>query len=91
MNAVWGYSGTAKGKCSGSSVTLNLLGEISKEQLEDAKEPKWPYKECRRESEGKRHSPFSDACYEASRELSTLRKYQIIAQHENVSLSLNIV
>lgn len=84
LNAVWGYSDTAKGKCSGSSITLNLLGEISENQLENAKISQWPYEECRIQSEGKRFIPFSDACYEVSRELSTLRKYQIIAQYENI-------
>ncbi|CAK9803774.1 vit-6 [Anthophora quadrimaculata] len=84
LNAVWGYSNIAKGHCSGSSVTLNLLGEISEDQLKSAKEQKWPYEECRKQSEGKLFTPFSDACYEASRELSTLRKYQIIAQYENI-------
>ncbi|KOC70286.1 Vitellogenin-6, partial [Habropoda laboriosa] len=84
LTAVWGYSDTAKGQCSGSSITLNLLGEISQDQLENAKERKWPYEECRKQSKGKRFTPFSDACYEASRELSTLRKYQVIAQHENI-------
>ncbi|XP_053999528.1 vitellogenin-3 isoform X1 [Hylaeus anthracinus] len=88
INAVWGPSNTAKGKCSGSSVTLNLLGEISEDQLKEVKEAKWPYEECREQSKGKQFSPFSDACYEASRELSTLRKYQIIVQHENVPASL---
>lgn len=86
LNVVWGYSDTAKGKCSGSSITLDLLGEISKDQLKNAKESQWPYEECRKQSKGKRFTPFSDACYEASRELSTLRRYQIVAQHENVNL-----
>ncbi|CAL7948266.1 unnamed protein product [Xylocopa violacea] len=88
LNAVWGYSDAAKGKCSGSSIILNLLGEISKEQLEYTREPQWPYEQCRKQSVGKRFTPFSDACYEASRELSTLRKYQIIAQHENIPENL---
>ncbi|XP_076235711.1 uncharacterized protein LOC143180071 [Calliopsis andreniformis] len=88
LNAIWGFSDTAKGKCSGSSVTLHLLGEISEAQLEEAKEAKWPYKECRELSEGKHTVPFSDACYEVSRELSTLRKYQIIAEHENIPANL---
>ncbi|XP_017876855.1 uncharacterized protein LOC108623080 isoform X1 [Ceratina calcarata] len=84
LNAIWGYSDTAKGKCNGSSITLNLLGEISNDQLQDSKKVQWPYEECRKQSEGKRFTPYTDACYETSRELSTLRKYQIIAQHENV-------
>ncbi|XP_076650819.1 vitellogenin-5 isoform X2 [Halictus rubicundus] len=84
LNAVWGLADTAKGKCTGSSVTLNLLGEVTEDQLREAKEEKWPYKECREQFKGKEFTPFSDACYEASRELSTLRKYQIIAQHENM-------
>ncbi|XP_043259379.1 uncharacterized protein LOC122401364 [Colletes gigas] len=88
LNAVWGFSNTAKGKCSGSSVTLNLIGEISEGQLKEVKEAKWPYEECREQSKGKQFIPFSDACYEASRELSTLRKYQIIVQHENVPANL---
>ncbi|XP_043523814.1 uncharacterized protein LOC122535938 isoform X2 [Frieseomelitta varia] len=88
LNVVWGYSDTAKGKCSGSSVTLDLLGEISKDQLKNAKESQWPYEECRKQSKGKRFTPFSDACYEASRELSTLRRYQIVAQHENMPQNL---
>lgn len=86
VNTVWGFSDTAKGKCSGSSLTLHLLGEVTQDQLEEAKEAKWPYKECRELSEGKHFTPYSDACYEASRELSTLRKYQISVEHEDVSL-----
>ncbi|KZC04099.1 Vitellogenin-3 [Dufourea novaeangliae] len=88
LNAVWGLADTAKGKCAGSTVTLNLLGEISNDQLEKAKETQWPYGECREQSKGKQFTPFSDACYEASRELSTLRKYQITAIHENLPESL---
>nr|XP_033331967.1 vitellogenin-4 [Megalopta genalis] len=88
LNAAWGFADTAKGKCTGSSVTLNLLGEVSKDQLQEAQESKWPYKECREQSKGKQFTPFSDVCYEASRELSTLRKYQVIAQHENMPENL---
>nr|XP_031847046.1 uncharacterized protein LOC116433275 isoform X1 [Nomia melanderi] len=88
LNAVWGLADTAKGKCFGSSVTLNLLGEVSNDQLQEANEDKWPYRECREESKGKQFTPFSDACYEVSKELSTLRKYQIIAKHENVPKNL---
>ncbi|XP_076676903.1 vitellogenin-5 isoform X2 [Andrena cerasifolii] len=88
LNAVWGLSDTAKGKCSGSSVTLKLLGEVSNDQLEEAKQAIWPYEQCREESKEKHFTPYSDACYEASRELSTLRKYQILAQHEKVSVNL---
>ncbi|XP_076176627.1 uncharacterized protein LOC143151413 isoform X2 [Ptiloglossa arizonensis] len=88
LNAVWGLSNTAKGKCSGSSITLNLLGEISEDQLNEVKRAKWPYEECREQSKGRRFTPFSDACFEASRELSTLRKYKIIAQYENIPSNL---
>lgn len=88
LNAVWGLSDTAKGKCSGSSVALKLLGEVSNDQLEEAKQAIWPYEQCREESKGKHFTPYSDACYEASRELSTLRKYKILARHEKVSLLL---
>lgn len=91
LNAVWGFSDTAKGKCLGSSVTLNLLGEVSNAQLQEANEDKWPYRECREESKEKQFTPFSDACYEVSKELSTLRKYQIIAKHENVSLRFHLL
>ncbi|XP_076475209.1 vitellogenin-4 isoform X2 [Bombus vancouverensis nearcticus] len=88
LNAVWGYSDAAKGKCDGSSITLDLLGEISEKQLQIAKESQWPYEECREQSKRKRFTPFSDACYEVSRELSTLRKYQVVAQHENIPQNL---
>ena len=43
---------------------------------------------CRKESKGKHFTPYSDACYEASRELSTLRKYKILTRHEKVSVDL---
>lgn len=74
-----------KGKCNGSSILINLIGEISSEQLKKSKETNWPYSECKKESIGKKFVPYTSSCYEASKELSTLRKYTISAQYENVS------
>lgn len=85
LNIVWGPSDIAKGKCNGSSVTMNLIGEISDEQIEENKAAHWPYGECRKESTGKKFVPYTNSCYEASREMSTLRKYKILARYENVS------
>lgn len=82
---VWGLSDSIKGKCNGSSISINLIGEISNEQLEKSKEANWPYGECKKESIGKKFVPYTSSCYEASKELSTLRKYTISAQYENVS------
>lgn len=64
---------------------MNLIGEISNEQLMESKEANWPYDECQRDSVGKRIVPYTNSCYEVSKELSTLRRYEIIAQYENVS------
>lgn len=85
LNVIWGLSDTAKGKCSGSSLSINLIGEISSKQLEESKRANWPYGECKNESAGKRIVPYTNSCYEVSKEMSTLRKYKILAQHENVS------
>lgn len=64
---------------------MNLIGEISKEQLEESKRTNWPYNECKKESAGKKIVPYTNSCYEVSKELSTLRTYKIFAQYENVS------
>lgn len=85
LNIVWGLSDTAKEKCNGSSLSINLIGEISKEQLEESKRTNWPYNECKKESVGKKIVPYTNSCYEVSKELSTLRTYKIFAQYENVS------
>jgi len=86
LNFIWGLSDTVKGKCSGSSLSINLIGEISSKQLEESKRASWPYGECKNESEGKRIVSYTNSCYEVSKEMSTLRKYKILAQYENVSL-----
>ncbi|KAK2579022.1 hypothetical protein KPH14_002816 [Odynerus spinipes] len=92
LNLVWGPSHTAKGKCSGSSVVLNLVGELSKTQLEESQKEKWPYKQCQKELEIRNYIPYTDACYETSKELSTLRKYQFFLKYENLPEPLsNIV
>ncbi|KAL6253497.1 hypothetical protein P5V15_015343 [Pogonomyrmex californicus] len=89
LNIVWGPSDTAKGKCSGSSVSMNLIGDISSEQLEESKRTNWPYGECKKESMEKRVIPYTNSCYEASKELSTLREYKIFAKYENLPESLS--
>ncbi|XP_050462195.1 uncharacterized protein LOC126857111 [Cataglyphis hispanica] len=89
LNIIWGLSDSVKGKCSGSSISINLIGEISNEQLEQSKEANWPYGECTKESIGKIFVPYTNSCYEASRELSTLRKYTISAHYENLPESLS--
>ncbi|XP_011162482.2 uncharacterized protein LOC105197692 [Solenopsis invicta] len=89
LNIIWGPSDNAKGKCSGSSISMNLIGEISNEQLMESKEANWPYDECQRDSVGKRIVPYTNSCYEVSKELSTLRRYEIIAQYENLPESLS--
>lgn len=85
LNIVWGLSDTTKGKCSGASISMNLIGEISKEQIEESKRTSWPYSACKKESAGKRNIPYTNSCYTVSKELSTLRTYKIFAKYENVS------
>ncbi|KAL0100276.1 hypothetical protein PUN28_019574 [Cardiocondyla obscurior] len=89
LSIVWGLSDTMKGKCSGSSISMNLIGEISTEQLEESKRPKWPYSECKKEFAEKKTVPYTNSCYEVSKELSTLRKYKVTAQYENLPESLS--
>ncbi|XP_018353413.1 PREDICTED: uncharacterized protein LOC108755104 [Trachymyrmex septentrionalis] len=89
LNFIWGLSDNAKGKCSGSSLSINLIGEISSKQLEESKRARWPYGECKNESEGKRIVPYTNSCYEVSKEMSTLRKYKILAQYENLPENLS--
>ncbi|XP_011266190.1 uncharacterized protein LOC105257329 [Camponotus floridanus] len=89
LNLIWGLSDSMKGKCNGSSISINLIGEISDKQLEKSKEANWPYGECKKESIGKKFIPYTNSCYEASRELSTLRKYTISAHYENLPESLS--
>ncbi|XP_043675802.1 vitellogenin-like isoform X2 [Vespula pensylvanica] len=81
---VWGPSDTAKGKCSGSSIILNLVGEVSKAQVEESQKEKWPYDQCRKELKKRNYVPYTDTCYEASKELSILRKYQFFFNYENL-------
>jgi len=85
LNIVWGQSDSMKGKCNGSSISMNLIGEISSKQLEESKRANWPYDECKKESVGKKIIPYTNSCYEVSKELSILRRYKIVAQYENVS------
>lgn len=85
LNIIWGPSDTVKGKCAGSSVSVDLLGEVSSKQLEESKTANWPYNDCREESAEKKFVPYTNSCYEASKELSTLRRYTILAQYDNVS------
>lgn len=85
LNVVWGLSDTAKGKCSGSSLLVNMVGEVSEEQKEESRIEKWPYSACRAQTNDKLSVSYSEACYQASRELSTLRKYQVFIRAENVS------
>lgn len=91
LNMIWGPSDTAKGKCSGSSISMNLIGEISDEQIKVSKQTDWPYGQCRKESTGKKFIPYTSSCYEASREMSTLRKYKIFTQYENVSFEKSFI
>lgn len=82
---VWGPSDTAKGKCSGSSVLLNFVGEISKAQFEESQKENSLLNQCRKEFNKKNYVPYTDTCYDASKELSILRKYQFFLKYENVS------
>ncbi|XP_012277416.2 vitellogenin-3 [Orussus abietinus] len=84
INIVWGPSDTAKGKCTGTKILLNLRGEVTNKQVKQSLEDKWPYNKCREESRGKQFVPYTEACYQASKELSTLRKYEIFTEYENV-------
>lgn len=86
LNIVWGLSDTAKGKCSGSSILVNMIGQVSKAQIDESKEDKWPYRDCRAEAKGKFSVPYSEACYQASREMSTLRKYRVLVQTVDVRI-----
>ncbi|XP_029165191.1 uncharacterized protein LOC114936229 [Nylanderia fulva] len=89
LNIVWGLSDSAKGKCNGSSILINFIGEISDKQLEESKQENWPYSECKKESSGKKYIPYTKSCYEASKELSTLRRYTILSRYENLPESLS--
>ncbi|XP_012522846.1 uncharacterized protein LOC105828849 [Monomorium pharaonis] len=89
LNIVWGPSDNTKGRCSGSFISMYLIGEISGEQLMESKRAIWPYSECKRESVGKKVVPYTNSCYEVSKELSTLRRYSITAQYENLPESLS--
>ncbi|XP_043280856.1 uncharacterized protein [Venturia canescens] len=91
LNIVWGLSDTAKGKCSGSSILVNLVGEVTQEQIKESKREVWPYKECREQLKGKKFVPYTEACYESSRELSTLRKYQTFVETTNLPEGLRNV
>ena len=64
---------------------MKLDGEVTDKQREESKLDVWPYKECRDASVGKKFVPYTLACYEASREMSTLRKYQIFIHMDKVS------
>lgn len=86
--AVWGSADTAVGKCSGSSLNVDFIGEITNEQIKESKQNLWPYNECEAQSQGKSVTPFTEACYEASKEMSTLRKYRMTITHENVIFDL---
>ncbi|KAL7291123.1 hypothetical protein TKK_0015250 [Trichogramma kaykai] len=83
-NLLWGMAEQAKGKCAGSSLTLDLVGEVTSDQIEESRNDVWPYNECRRQSANKTFVPYTVACYEASREMSTLKKYKITITHENL-------
>lgn len=86
LNFAWDMaSDSAKGKCTDSSVSINLIAEVSSEQIDESNKSVWPYDECRLQTKGKTFVPYSDACYEASKELSTLRKYESFIRYENVS------
>ncbi|KAF7992158.1 hypothetical protein HCN44_001483 [Aphidius gifuensis] len=84
LNVIWGWSDQSKGKCNGTSLLMNFVGEVSEQQIQESKSNKWPYKQCRQESIGKSVLPYTESCYEASKELSTLRKYQIVVISENL-------
>lgn len=85
LNIIWGLADSAKGKCSGSSLLMHLTGEVTDKQIADSKKDVWPYNECQAQAKDKSFVPYTEACYEASREMSTLRKYKISIAHENVS------
>ena len=69
---------------------MKLSGEVSQDQISESSKEKWPYNDCRKQAEGKAFVPYTQACYETSRELSTLRNYQANIKFENVSLYLKI-
>ncbi|XP_014616793.1 PREDICTED: uncharacterized protein LOC106793973 [Polistes canadensis] len=81
---VWGPSNSAKGKCSGTSILFNVIGEVSKGQIEESQKEKWPYDQCRKDLEKNNFVPYTDTCYETSKELSILRKYQIFLKYESL-------
>ncbi|XP_058799949.1 uncharacterized protein LOC131669231 isoform X2 [Phymastichus coffea] len=88
LHAVWGLANAAKGNCHGSLLDISLIGEISNDQIREAKENIWPYNECQEQVQGKYFTPFTEACYEVSKEMSTLRKYKVTITHENLPLNL---
>lgn len=85
LNIIWGLSEKAVGKCSGSEILVKLIGEVTQQQIEESKRNVWPYQQCRKQLQGKNVVPYTEACYEASRELSTLRKYEAWFGTVNVS------
>jgi hypothetical protein len=91
MSVIWGTADSAKGKCIGSSIFINLIGEITNEQIMESKKNIWPYNECQLQANGKSFIPYTEACYVASREMSTLRKYKISIKHENVIFYYNFI
>ncbi|XP_011495960.1 PREDICTED: uncharacterized protein LOC105360685 [Ceratosolen solmsi marchali] len=88
LNIIWGTADSAKGKCSGSSIFIDLIGEITNEQIMESKKNIWPYNECQMQANGKSFIPYTEACYEASREMSTLRRYKISIAHEHLPIQI---
>ncbi|KAI4483442.1 hypothetical protein M0802_013384 [Mischocyttarus mexicanus] len=81
---IWGPSNSTRGKCNGTVISFNASGEVSQEQNKESLKEKWPYDQCRKDLETKNFVPYTDACYETSKELSILRKYQIFLKYENL-------
>nr|QGV11548.1 Vg1 [Tetrastichus brontispae] len=88
LQIVWGLADTAKGKCNGSSLSIDFTAEITSDQIKESKKNVWPYNECHMQTQGKSFTPFTEACYDASKEMSTLRKYKVSITHENVLIDL---
>ncbi|XP_046433449.1 uncharacterized protein LOC124186103 isoform X1 [Neodiprion fabricii] len=89
LNMTWGTGDVNEVKSKGSLLQVILRGKLSNDQITESKSKVWPYEKCRQESLGKNFVPYTEACYEASRELSTLREYHALVTYENLTGALS--
>lgn len=85
VDVKWGFTDTVSAKCEGSEVYVLWEGGMTHSQRANSAANIWPYGECTRQTMEKGFVPFTEACYEASNELSTLRSYYGRIVYKNVS------